>query len=110
MANGAKVEARSQGNVRLEFNDAIINLSGVLLVPFLGFDMVSIGNLANNGIESTFRGNETLILRLEESDLIIRKGSRGKLSDLYILPSSPRNQNKFKISKELKANDFRGME
>lgn len=101
MADGAKVEACSQGKVRLEFDDAIIGLSGVLLIPSLGFNLVSIGKLASNGIESTFRRTD-LLLRHEESDLIsnLGKGSGETLYALYVRPSSPRTHDKFKISKE----------
>ena len=87
LANNEKVKVKSWGDVRIEFDDAIIRLKKVLYVPKLGYNLVSTGKLADNGIESEFRRHD-LKLKLEGSGKTIGNGSRDQKTGLYVLPSA----------------------
>lgn len=80
------------GEVRIEFEDAIIKLRKVPFVPKLGYNLVSTGNLADNGIESQFQ-RHNLNLNLEGSGKTIGNGSRDRFTGLYVLPSACIQQN-----------------
>lgn len=46
------------GEVKIEIEHAILRLEDVLYVPSMGYNLVSTGRLADNGIESIFRRND----------------------------------------------------
>lgn len=87
LANNSEVETETSGEVHIEFDHSIIKLSNVLLIPTLGYNLVSTGKLADNGIESHFR-RHNMLLKLEDSSDIIGCGSRDHSSGLYVLPGS----------------------
>jgi hypothetical protein len=56
-------------------------------VEDLGYDLISVGKLANKGITSIFRA-ETAELKIEPKNLILGRGIRDREdSSLYVLPS-----------------------
>ena len=86
MADGSSVMARFHGNVVIPFNDSIIRLKNVFFIPGLGYNLVSVGRLADNGISSLFK-SKSVELRHEASGFIIGYGLRDTANKLYTLPN-----------------------
>jgi hypothetical protein len=55
LADKSEVRATHVGEVVLPFENAKIRLTDVYLVPDLGFNLVSVGRLADKGITATFK-------------------------------------------------------
>jgi hypothetical protein len=67
----------------------ILRISGCLYVEDLGYNLISVGKLANKGIASIFRAH-TVELKTGPKTLILDKGIRDREdSSLYVL-SSPK--------------------
>ena len=86
LADKSSVTASKRGEVMLSFEHINIRLGSVLLVPDLGYNLVSVGRLADNGIESLFRKDDVQ-LRLENSNVALACGVRDRKTGLYSLPS-----------------------
>jgi hypothetical protein len=93
LADTSEIRANMSGDVILEFpnedGSLIVNLriTGCLYVKDLGYNLISVGKLADKGITSIFRA-ETVELKIEPKNLIFGKGIRDrKDSSLYVLPS-----------------------
>ena len=86
LADKSSVIASQVGNVLLEFEFAMVRLSNVLFIPGLGYNLVSVGKLADNGIESTFRKSD-VVLQLSNKDFVVGHGSRDSTTGLYSLPN-----------------------
>jgi hypothetical protein len=98
LADTSEVRANMSGDVILEFPKedgsptAILRITGCLYVEDLGYNLISVGKLADKGITSIFRA-ETVELKIEPKSLILGRGIRDREdSSLYILPS-PNNMN-----------------
>lgn len=61
LADKSSVVASKCGEVIIPFEHADIRLGKVLLIPGLEYNLVSVGRLADNGIESIFRKIEVLL-------------------------------------------------
>jgi GAG-pre-integrase domain len=65
----------------------ILRITGCLYVEDLGYNLISVGKLADKGIASIF-GAETVELKIEPKNLILGRGIRDREdSSLYVLPS-----------------------
>ena len=85
LANKSSVETNQCGEVILPFENANVRLRRVLYIPKLGYNLVSTGRLADNGIESHFcRTNVRLVL--EENRFFVGSGDRNSKSRMYMLP------------------------
>lgn len=62
LANKTSVESEYYGNVILPFENANVRLQRALYVPNLGYNLVSSGILADNGIETHFRREDVQIV------------------------------------------------
>lgn len=85
LADKSTVVASKRGEVLLPFKHANIRLTSVLLIPGLGYNLVSVGRLADNGIDSKFRRKD-VVLTLENDGLLIGTGTRDDETGLYALP------------------------
>jgi hypothetical protein len=70
----------------LPSENANISLTGVFFVPDLGFNLVSVGRLADKGITSTFK-KAFANLQVAESGFDIGSGIRDDIAGLYKLPA-----------------------
>ena len=85
LADKRSVNSNQCGDVIIPFQNANIRLKGALLVPNLGYNLVSTGRLADNGIESHFRRRDVQ-LSLEESRFVVGCGERDEETGMYMLP------------------------
>ena len=85
LADKTTVTANRSGEVVIPFENANVRLRNVLLIPGLGYNLVSTGKLADNGIQSNFRRLDVQ-LSLEEDGFYIGCGSRHSRSGMYTLP------------------------
>lgn len=69
----------------LPFENANVRLKRVLFLPSLRYNIVSIGSLADKGIESHF-GRAEVKLILKENGFFIGSGNRDSISTMYMLP------------------------
>ena len=91
LADNTSIKASFCGDVILPFDHADIRLKRALYIPNLGYNLVSTGRLADNGIESHFRRHDVrLMLELDRS--FIGAGQRNLDSGMYMLPE-PELQN-----------------
>lgn len=90
LADKTTVSSNKCGDVVLPFENANIRLKNTFLVPNLGYNLVSTGRLADNGIESHFRRNDVRLL-IEKDGFLIGTGKRDTDTSLYMLPE-PVNQ------------------
>lgn len=95
LADRTSVTAKSYGEVLLTFEKSVLRLQDVLFVPALKYNLVSVGRLADKGIESQFTSSH-LILMLQRNKSIIGTGSRDLSSGMYMLPS-PALTNEFAL-------------
>lgn len=84
LANNSSVLATHWDEVLLEFDNANIRLNQALFIPLLGYNLVSAGRLAINGIESRFRRHDG-VLEPESDKSVIGYGSRDPDSKMYVL-------------------------
>ncbi|MBW5416393.1 GAG-pre-integrase domain-containing protein, partial [Pseudomonas sp. MAG002Y] len=91
LADKTSVTSTHMGEVVLPFEHANIRLQNVLYIPNLGYNLVSTGKLADNGIQSLFRRFDVR-LSLQTTNFFIGLGSRDKTSGMYMLPE-PVSQN-----------------
>ena len=75
LADKSTVVANQVGEVLLSFENANLRLTDVLLVPEMGYNLVSCGRLADKGIESRF-SIESVSLVLVEKEFLIGSGCR----------------------------------
>jgi len=85
LADQTSVQSTQCGDVILPFQNANIRLKNAFFVPGLGYNLVSTGRLADNGIESCFRRYD-VILNMESSGFHIGCGNRDMENRLYMLP------------------------
>ena len=85
LADNTSVKASFCGDVILPFDHANIRLKRALCIPNLGYNLVSTGRLADNGIESLFRRHEVRLM-LEADQSFIGAGQRNMHSGMYMLP------------------------
>lgn len=85
LADKTSVTAHVSGEVILPFEHANIRLKDVLHIPSMGYNLVSTGRLADNGIESHFRRND-VCLTLETDAFYVGSGTRDQSSRMYMLP------------------------
>jgi hypothetical protein len=71
--------------VVIPFENANIRLTDVYLVPDLGFNLVSVGRLADKGIQAIF-SRDFVILQVAESGFVIGESLRDINNGLYRLP------------------------
>ena len=86
LADKSFVKASRCGEVILPFEHVSIRLRSALLIPGLEYNLVSVGCLADNGIESIFREKD-VILRHITGNPSIGYGTRDDGTRLYSLPS-----------------------
>jgi len=86
MADKSTVTSNAFGEVIISFELVNIRLQNVLYVPTMGYNLVSTGRLADNGIESLFRRND-FVLQLESDATTIGQGDRDSSSGLYVFPN-----------------------
>lgn len=86
LTDNASVITLKSGEVVLEFEHANIRLKKGFLMPGLGYNILSVGFLAENGIESIFRKYD-VILRHGEESLLIGNGTRDEVTGLCEFPS-----------------------
>ena len=86
LADKSTVVANQVGEVLLSFENANLRLTDVLLVPEMGYNLVSCGRLADKGIESRF-SSESVSLILVEKEFLIGSGCRQERNGMYVLPS-----------------------
>lgn len=75
LADKSSVTASKRGQVILPFEHANIRLKEVLLISGLGYNLVSVGRLADNGIESLFRSGD-VELRHKTKQMVVGHGVR----------------------------------
>jgi hypothetical protein len=86
LANKSVVAATEVGHVLLEFDDAFLRLTSVLLAGQLGYNPTSVGCLADNGCTSSF--TDSCVTLMEESaNVVFGVCARDPESALYQLPS-----------------------
>ena len=85
LADKSSIIASKQGEVILPFQNANIRLKCVLFIPGLGYNLVSVGRLADNGITSLFESRHVQ-LKYKPSGMIIGQGVRDDTTKLYALP------------------------
>lgn len=86
LPNNVSVQAEKCREVLIEMQNCGLRLTQVLWIPSLGYILVSMGRLADSGIESWF-GKERVELRLRKSSTLIGTGFRNKQNGMYIVPS-----------------------
>jgi GAG-pre-integrase domain len=86
LADKSEVRATHFGEVVLPFENANIRLTGVYLVPDLGFNLASVGRLADKGITATFNKG-FVTLQVAESGFDIGSGTRDDNTGMYMLPA-----------------------
>lgn len=86
LADKSSVVASKRGEVIVQFENADIRLTKVLLIPGLGYNLVSVGRLADNGIESLFRKDDVM-LKLKSQNFVVGHGTRDISTGLYALPT-----------------------
>lgn len=57
LAGKSSVEASRRGDVLIPFQDVDLRLNHVLIIPGLGYKLVSVGRLADNGIPSLLKSH-----------------------------------------------------
>ena len=82
-ADKTSANANLWGQVLIAFDQVDIRLHNVLYVPSMAYNLVSIGRLADNGIESLFR-REDVLLKLETNNITVGRGIRDPDSKLYV--------------------------
>eukprot|EP00171_Calliarthron_tuberculosum_P008425 IDg8425t1 len=85
LADATPVVANKSGDVLVPLQNANIRLKEALYVPSLGFNLISVGRLSDNGIESHFRRHD-MQLSLECSGFMLGTGQRDSKNGLYMLP------------------------
>lgn len=85
LADKTPVSSTECGDVIIPFRDANIRLRNTFYVPGLGYNLVSMGRLADNGIESHFRRDDVQLM-LESDGFVIGTGERDNDTRLYMLP------------------------
>ena len=86
LADKSTVTSSQIGDVLLEFENANIRLKSALLIAGLGYNLLSVGQFADNGIKSTFLKTK-VELSLINTGFLIGNGTRNKATGLYALPS-----------------------
>ena len=86
LADKSTVVANQVGEVLLSIENANLRLTDVLLVPEMGYNLVSCGRLADKGIESRF-SSESASLILVEKKFLIGSGCRQERNGMYVFPS-----------------------
>lgn len=84
LADNTTVTATQRGDVILPFTNANLRLTDALYVPDLEYNLVSVGRMADRGIESFFRVGDVCLTH--EDGFVIGCGQRDKRSGLYTLP------------------------
>lgn len=86
LANKTTVCAICCGDVLIPFENVNLRLKRTLFTPTLGYNLISTGCLADNGIESHFRRHNVLLI-LETSGTSVGTGARDPETKMYVLPS-----------------------
>lgn len=86
LADKSSIITSKHGEVLLPFDNVNIRLTHVLYIPGLGYNLVSVGRLADKGIESLFRSKD-VELRHQSSGMIVGYGIRDGDTSLYALPN-----------------------
>ena len=86
LADKSFVKAWRCREVILPFEHVNIRLRSALLIPGLGYNLVSVGCLADNDTESVFR-KKNVMLRHIKGNPSIGYGTRDDRTRLYSLPS-----------------------
>lgn len=68
----------------MPFENANIRLKSAVYIPSLGYNLVSTGRLADNGVESHFRRHDVRFIP-ESVDVIIGRGTRDSKTGMYML-------------------------
>ena len=85
LADKRAMVADMQGDVVICFDRVRLTISNCLFAPDLGYNLVSVGRLADKGIRSTFDADGVKLSKV--SGLHIGQGVRESDSGLYYLPS-----------------------
>jgi hypothetical protein len=86
LADKSVVTATEMGHVLLEFDDAFLRLTSVLLAEQFGYNPTSVGCLADKGCTSSF--TDSCVTPMEEStNFVLGVCARDPESALYQLPS-----------------------
>lgn len=93
LADRTSVSSTKCGDFVLPFKHANTHLKQAFILPGLGYNLVSMGRLADNGIESHFRRNDVQ-LTLASNGSIIETGECDNESRLYML-AGPIDQESF---------------
>lgn len=94
VADKTSIESSHWGEVIIPLLNSNLRLRQVLFVPSMGYNLVSTGQLADNGIESIFRRHD-IILQLESNSQCIGGGNINLGTQLYTLPSESMNEYMF---------------
>lgn len=79
------VTAEKCGDLLLPFENANVMLKNAMLIPLIGYNLVSTGTLADNDIESLFTRHE-VCLTFVPGNILIGYGKRDLVNGMYILP------------------------
>jgi len=90
LADKTSVTATQCGEVIMPFENAVLRLKGALFLPSLGYNLVSTGRLADNGIFSFFRRSDVR-LSSESDGFVLGTGLRDPETRMYMLPE-PQSQ------------------
>ena len=85
LADKTCVKSNYCGDVLLPFQNANVRLKRALYIPNLGYNLVSTGRLADNGIESHFRRDDVQLV-LQQDEFVIGHGYRDTETGMYMLP------------------------
>ena len=85
LADKISVTSKRSGDVIIPFENSNVRLNGVLLIPDLGYNLVSTGRLADNGIESNLRRHDVQLF-LEDNKFYVGCGKRDVNYGMYTLP------------------------
>lgn len=85
LADKSMVTATHSGEVIIPLEHVNMRRRNILLVPKLGYNLISVGQLADNGIELRFASKKLKVF-LAEKNLLLVSGFRDSTSGLYTLP------------------------
>ena len=85
LADNSSVTATQSGDVLIPFEHVNLRLSDVLLVPGLGYNLVSVGQMCDKGVNSSFDSGHVHLSRASDG-MEIGSGHRDRQSGLYVLP------------------------
>lgn len=90
LADESTVTFTRSGDLLITLQNADLRLSDVLLVPYRGYNLFSVGKRADQRISSMFRHDHVRV-SLDDQQLTIGNGKNDLENGLYLLPSPETN-------------------